>query len=113
MAQVGRTLDAKCTPVNGRNDPRRYDFDLQTGNSETGLKACTYAIDIRTNDDGEDVVYVEAPEGGTHWRLVELRPVSEGEDMFTGYPTRFTQIAHPRQTLLTPHPHLRVRKRKS
>lgn len=55
----------------------RYDFDLKTGQSDTGLKACTYAIDIRTGDDG-DIVYVQAPEGGTKWRLVELRPVSEG-----------------------------------
>lgn len=58
-------------------DWNRYDFDLKTGHSDTGLKACTYALDVRTEDEGE-VVYVEAPEGGTNWRLVELRPVSEG-----------------------------------
>ncbi|KAI0339942.1 DUF455-domain-containing protein [Trametopsis cervina] len=54
----------------------RYDFDLETGHSDTGLKACTYALDIRPGEDG-DIVFVEAPEGGTNWQLVELRPVSE------------------------------------
>ncbi|KAI0738170.1 hypothetical protein C8Q80DRAFT_1207277, partial [Daedaleopsis nitida] len=55
----------------------RYDFDLRTGHSETGLKACTYATDIRTSDDGEEHIWVETPEAGTGWRLVEFRPVSE------------------------------------
>jgi hypothetical protein len=59
----------------------RYDFDLKTGKSEmTGLKACTYAVEVK--DDG--FVYVECPEGGTNWRLVELRPVSEGTFCATG-----------------------------
>lgn len=58
----------------------RYDFDLRTGQSETGLKACTYAVQLQPSDtDGDDdIVWVEVPEGGTNWRLVELRPVSEG-----------------------------------
>ncbi|KAF8659281.1 hypothetical protein AX16_001856 [Volvariella volvacea WC 439] len=55
----------------------RYDFDLQTGKSETGLKACTYAVDIRKEGADGFVVYIETPEGGQGWRLVELRPVSE------------------------------------
>ncbi|KAH7923957.1 DUF455-domain-containing protein [Leucogyrophana mollusca] len=56
----------------------RYDFDLRTGKSETGLKACTYNIEVRTDpSDGVDNVWVEAPEGGKSWRVVELRPVSE------------------------------------
>jgi len=55
----------------------RYDFDLRTGHSETGLKACTYATEVRPDLDGVDAVWVETPEGGTDWRLVELRPVSE------------------------------------
>ncbi|KII84888.1 hypothetical protein PLICRDRAFT_45721 [Plicaturopsis crispa FD-325 SS-3] len=56
----------------------RYDFDLRTGKSETGLKACTYQVEVR-RDTEDDVykVWMEAPEGGTQWRLVELRPVSE------------------------------------
>ncbi|TFK51211.1 DUF455-domain-containing protein [Heliocybe sulcata] len=56
----------------------RYDFDLRTGHSETGLKACTYAVQVRPGADGvaEDV-WVETPDGGKDWRLVELRPVSE------------------------------------
>ncbi|PCH34824.1 DUF455-domain-containing protein [Wolfiporia cocos MD-104 SS10] len=55
----------------------RYDFDLRTGVSETGLKACTYAVDIRTDEKGHEDVWVETPENGSSWRLVELRPVSE------------------------------------
>ncbi|THH14662.1 hypothetical protein EW146_g5696 [Bondarzewia mesenterica] len=57
----------------------RYDFDLRTGHSETGLKACTYAVEVRTDpDDDVDKVWVEVPAEGQNWRLVELRPVSEG-----------------------------------
>ncbi len=57
----------------------RYDFDLKTGKSETGLRACTYAVQLRTDpESGVEKVYMETPEGGSHWRLVELRPVSEG-----------------------------------
>ncbi|KAI0795865.1 DUF455-domain-containing protein [Abortiporus biennis] len=55
----------------------RYDFDLRTGHSETGLKACTYAIEVRTDEHGDDIVWVQSPEGGSNWRIVELRPVSE------------------------------------
>lgn len=59
----------------------RYDFDLRTGNSETGLKACTYAVEVREEGSGNKsggVVYIETPTGGHAWKLVELRPVSEG-----------------------------------
>jgi hypothetical protein len=57
----------------------RYDFDLRTGKSETGLTACTYAVEIRTDPtDGVDVVWMETPEEGSNWRLVQLQPVSEG-----------------------------------
>ncbi|KAI0310222.1 hypothetical protein OF83DRAFT_1026353, partial [Amylostereum chailletii] len=57
----------------------RYDFDLRTGHSVTGLKACTYAVDVRPGaaEGDPDEVWVETPEGGKGWRLVELRPVSE------------------------------------
>ncbi|KZT01949.1 DUF455-domain-containing protein [Laetiporus sulphureus 93-53] len=55
----------------------RYDFDLRTGASETGLKACTYAVEVRADEDGAEAVWMQIPEGGTNWRLVELRPVSE------------------------------------
>ena len=56
---------------------------MRTGESETGLKACTYPVELRVPDtdykveEGE-VVWVEEPTGGSSWRLVELRPVSEG-----------------------------------
>lgn len=56
----------------------RYDFDLATGHSETGLKACTYNVQLRVDDSGVENVWLETPDGGTNWRLVELRPVSEG-----------------------------------
>ena len=56
----------------------RYDFDLRTGKSETGLKACTYSVDVRTDNKGVATVWIEAPEKGTGWRLVEIQPVSEG-----------------------------------
>ncbi|KAI0631445.1 DUF455-domain-containing protein [Trametes polyzona] len=55
----------------------RYDFDLKTGHSETGLKACTYATDIHLDADGTEHIWIETPEGGRNWRLVEFRPVSE------------------------------------
>ncbi|CDO69732.1 hypothetical protein BN946_scf184697.g4 [Trametes cinnabarina] len=54
----------------------RYDFDLKTGHSETGLRACTYATDIRRVDEAE-YIFVETPSAGCNWRLVEFRPVSE------------------------------------
>jgi len=60
-------------------DGNRYDFDLRTGKSDTGLKACTYNVEVRTDfSDQVHKVYIETPTGGTNWRLVELRPVSEG-----------------------------------
>ncbi|TFY58651.1 hypothetical protein EVG20_g8069 [Dentipellis fragilis] len=56
----------------------RYDFDLKTGKSDTGLKACTYNVEVRQDPtDDVDRVWVEVPDEGTNWRLVELRPVSE------------------------------------
>lgn len=59
----------------------RYDFDLKTGHSETGLKACTYATDIRVDDEGIEQIWIETPEGSRSWRLVEFRPVSEGQHL--------------------------------
>jgi hypothetical protein len=57
----------------------RYDFDLRTGKSETGLQACTYAVEIKTDpEDDVEKVYIETPRSGDNWRLIELRPVSEG-----------------------------------
>ncbi|KAG7449182.1 DUF455-domain-containing protein [Guyanagaster necrorhizus] len=54
---------------------RRYDFDLRTGKSETGLHTCTYHVEVNADPlDNLDTVYVETPKVGTNWRLVELRP---------------------------------------
>jgi hypothetical protein len=58
--------------------PTSYDFDLRSGNSETGLRACTYQLDFRDGLGQEKTAWVEVPSHGTEWRLVELRPVSEG-----------------------------------
>ncbi|KAF8881558.1 hypothetical protein BD779DRAFT_1545489 [Infundibulicybe gibba] len=56
----------------------RYDFDLRTGKSEMGLKACTYDVEVKNRPtDGVDTVYIQTPTDGHNWRLVELRPVSE------------------------------------
>ncbi|KAG8795362.1 hypothetical protein FRC12_015495 [Ceratobasidium sp. 428] len=49
----------------------RYDFDLRTGESSTGLKACAYPVEIRGAD-----IWVGAP-GLGNWEVVEKRPVSE------------------------------------
>ncbi|KAL4062655.1 hypothetical protein V8B97DRAFT_1874662 [Scleroderma yunnanense] len=55
----------------------RYDFDLRTGESETGLRACTYAVKVEPHEPGGlHIVWVEAPDN-SQWQLVELRPVSE------------------------------------
>ncbi|KAJ7641611.1 hypothetical protein FB45DRAFT_825906 [Roridomyces roridus] len=54
----------------------RYDFDLRTGKSETGLRTCTYSVEVKLEDETEKV-YIETPSDGTNWRLIELRPVSE------------------------------------
>ncbi|EMD31563.1 hypothetical protein CERSUDRAFT_144877 [Gelatoporia subvermispora B] len=69
----------------------RYDFDLRTGKSETGLRACTYAVEVRLDDDGVEHVWVETPSGGSDWRLVELRPVSEA---FADPPVQPPDISH-------------------
>ena len=54
----------------------RYDFDLRTGKSETGLRACVYGVRILHGESNPEV-WVEAPTE-EHCELVELRPVSEG-----------------------------------
>ena len=71
----------------------RYDFDLVTGKSDTGLQACVYEVRVRqTESDGEAEVWVEAPRGGTGWQSVNLRPVSEGGFAYSPPKTRLT---HP------------------
>ncbi|KAG8934720.1 hypothetical protein FRC02_009423 [Tulasnella sp. 418] len=56
----------------------RYDFNLKTGQSETGLKACTFDVQIRPSGDEkqQSYVWIENPGAGT-WEIVEIRPVSE------------------------------------
>ncbi|CAE6439240.1 unnamed protein product [Rhizoctonia solani] len=49
----------------------RYDFDLRTGESSTGLKACAYPVELR-----DRYVWIGTP-GEGEWEVVEKRPVSE------------------------------------
>ncbi|GAA5848578.1 hypothetical protein JCM8547_004559 [Rhodosporidiobolus lusitaniae] len=52
----------------------QYDFDLRTGHSSTGSKACTFRVEVR--EDG--TVWMEPPEGGKEeWTVVGIRTVSE------------------------------------
>ncbi|KIY44648.1 DUF455-domain-containing protein [Fistulina hepatica ATCC 64428] len=53
----------------------RYDFDLRTGKSETGIHTCAYRVGVRLYP--VPTVFLDPPRDGTGWRLVELRPVSE------------------------------------
>ncbi|KAJ4482059.1 DUF455-domain-containing protein [Lentinula aciculospora] len=78
----------------------RYDFDLKTGKSETGLRTCTYAVQLKTDPEtGEEQVWMQAPEGGRNWRVVELRPVSEE---FADPPPE-TAFLHVTNGMGTPH----------
>lgn len=57
-----------------------YDFSLSTGESSTGLKACTYAVEQRNRE-----IWVQQPSSDetgdskdeSGWEVVEVRPVSE------------------------------------
>jgi hypothetical protein len=86
MARVSFTFIASLSySVSGLIEHERgsYDFDLATGKSETGLEACVYEVSVReSGSDGEADVWVEAPQGGTRWQLVNMRPVSEGRFVF-------------------------------
>ncbi|KAE9383343.1 DUF455-domain-containing protein [Gymnopus androsaceus JB14] len=51
---------------------------MSPSKSETGLRSCTYAVQVKLDpESGEEQILMEAPEGGSNWRVVELRPVSE------------------------------------
>ena len=80
----------------------RYDFDLATGKSETGLQACVYEVRVRQPEtDGEAEVWIEAPQGGTGWQLVNIRPVSEGGSVSRGL-LRKANTPPPPQSSPTP-----------
>ncbi|THH00840.1 hypothetical protein EW145_g7024 [Phellinidium pouzarii] len=57
----------------------RYDFDMRSGKSDTGLRACVYQVEVRRSAiDTETLsVWIKSPEEANFWRLVEFRPVSE------------------------------------
>jgi nitrite reductase/ring-hydroxylating ferredoxin subunit len=58
----------------------RYDFNLKTGKSDTGLKACVYAIEIRQEETDERpaTLWIESPTSEA-WEVVDVRPVSESK----------------------------------
>ncbi|KAF5863314.1 hypothetical protein ETB97_010312 [Aspergillus alliaceus] len=50
-----------------------YDFNVETGESSLGIKACTFPVDVR----GEYVTLSYSAEDGSDVSLVKLEPVSE------------------------------------
>ncbi|KAJ5947338.1 hypothetical protein N7466_000353 [Penicillium verhagenii] len=50
-----------------------YDFNVETGESSVGIKACTYPIDVR----GDDVMLDFPVEDNAHVEVAKIRPVSE------------------------------------
>lgn len=50
-----------------------YDFNVETGESSVGIKACTYPIDVR----GDNVMLDFSAEDGLHVELSKIEPVSE------------------------------------
>ncbi|KAJ5672487.1 hypothetical protein N7507_001614 [Penicillium longicatenatum] len=50
-----------------------YDFNVETGESSVGIKACTYPIDVR----GENVMLDFPVEDGLRVELAKIEPVSE------------------------------------
>jgi len=58
----------------------RYDFNLKTGKSDTGLRACVYAVEIRQGEAEENpaTLWLEPPSNEESWDVVDVRPVSEG-----------------------------------
>ncbi|CAH7667450.1 hypothetical protein PPACK8108_LOCUS1852 [Phakopsora pachyrhizi] len=49
-----------------------YDFNLKTGESSVGLKACVYETFL---EDGR--LYIDYPDGTTDWEIVSIRPISQ------------------------------------
>ncbi|KAH8109615.1 DUF455-domain-containing protein [Phellopilus nigrolimitatus] len=96
----------------------RYDFDMRTGKSDTGLRACVYKVDVKkgANNGDADSIWIESPDEGSNWRLVEFRPVSEGtadlitltEDIVPAEDPPKTLIQWAVLVLNTSHPQLKV-----
>ncbi|KAL8286133.1 hypothetical protein RQP46_004621 [Phenoliferia psychrophenolica] len=76
----------------------QYDFRLDTGESSTGMKACTFAVQVRG-----DMLYVEPPGlPGDDYRLLSLRPVSERFASSTPItPSPAYDISSPPKTLVS------------
>jgi hypothetical protein len=85
---IDRTLDLALVPemesvdmedlIGGRTITcpwHHYDFDLSTGESPVGIKACTYEVRVEDGD-----VWLQAPdelEDDESWEVVEIKGVSE------------------------------------
>lgn len=64
----------------------RYDFDPETGKSETGRTACPYSVEIRNDpEDRLENMFMEPLAGGSNRHTVELRPVSKGISYYSIY----------------------------
>ena len=101
---IDRTLDLSLVPemmetdmedlVGGRTITcpwHHYDFDLITGESPVGIKACTYDVRVEGGD-----VWVQAPdelEDDESWEVVEVKGVSE--EYSDPPPARSTTTSQP------------------
>ena len=52
-----------------------YDFNLRTGESSTGYRACTWRVHVDVED---ETVMLDGPEESGDWEVVDCQPVSEG-----------------------------------
>jgi hypothetical protein len=78
-------------------------------------------VEVETDPvDGVDKVYMEAPKGGTGWKVVELRPVSEGtsianvlQQLVSLTPVKSSPIPHLRNPKVPPNHSMNQRKKTS
>ncbi|KAJ7773653.1 hypothetical protein DFH07DRAFT_801388 [Mycena maculata] len=69
------TTVAVC-PWHSETGLRSVHLILVKSGSDVLARACTYSVEVKSEDNVENV-YIETPPGGNNWRLIELRPVSE------------------------------------
>lgn len=52
-----------------------FDFNLVTGESSTGFRACTWRVQVEQES---KQVMMEGPENSGDWHVLSIEPVSEG-----------------------------------
>jgi len=59
----------------------QYEFNIKTGDSETGMRLCTFEVEVR-----DEAVWIESPgkTGEEGWEVVKFEPISEGKAHFWG-----------------------------